>query len=136
MTLAGATQVQRAYYHCAHCHRGQSPGDRRQGLSPRQGTAGVKRLVANFAGCRSYAETVQLLELSTGLRGEAFSAEQIVAEVGQPLRARAAQAPAAVRAGEGPAAATRRRRRAPNPLASGPTVPPPSAAWSRRSKRW
>ena len=63
---------------------------------------GVKSLVANFCGRLPYAEAVELLELSTGLHVEVFSAEQMVAEVGQQLRALAAQEQAAVLAGEAP----------------------------------
>ena len=101
-TLAGATQVRRAYYHCEHCHQGQSPWDRRQGLTPRQWTAGAKSLVANFCARMPYGEAMELLELSTGLRVEVYSAEQIVAEVGEQLRALAAQEQAAVLAREAP----------------------------------
>jgi hypothetical protein len=102
VTLAGASEVARAYYHCGHCHTGQAPWDRRQGLSSRQWTAGVKSLVAHFAGRLPYAEAVELLELSGGLRVEEFSAEQIVAAVGEQLRARAAREQAAALAGEAP----------------------------------
>jgi hypothetical protein len=106
VTRAGSARVARAYYHCKHCGSGQAPWDRRQGLSSRQWTAGVKSLVANFAGRLPYAEAVELLELSTGLRVEEFSAEQLVAEVGAQLRARAAQEQAEVWAGEAPIALT------------------------------
>jgi len=110
-TLAGAAQVERAYYYCRHCHQGQSPWDRRQGLSQRQWTAGVKSLVSSFAGRLTYADSVQLLELSTGLRVEEFSAEQIVSSVGQQLRSLADQQEAAILSGEaepGPVSAPRR----------------------------
>lgn len=99
-TLAGSVRVSRAYYHCRHCHQGQSPWDRRQGLSQRQFTAGVKSLVCSFAGRLTYADSVELLELSTGLRVEEFSAEQIVAGVGQQLRSASAKQQAAILAGE------------------------------------
>jgi hypothetical protein len=105
-TLAGPVRVARAYYYCRHCHQGQSPWDRRQGLSQRQWTAGVKSLLCNFAGRLTYGDTVELLELSTGLRVEGFSAEQIVASVGQQLRSLSADQQAAILAGEvGPAPA-------------------------------
>ena len=100
VTLAGSARVERAYYYCRQCHSGQAPWDQRQGLSQRQWTAGVKALVAHFAGYLTYGETVELLELSTGLRVQEYSAEQIVQEVGQQLRAQAAREQAAVLAGE------------------------------------
>jgi len=110
-TLAGSVRVARAYYYCRHCHQGQSPWDRRQGLSQRQWTAGVKSLLSSFAGRLTYADTVELLELSTGLRVEEFSAEQIVASVGQQLRSWSAKQQAAILAGEAvPVAAEAPRR--------------------------
>jgi hypothetical protein len=99
VTLAGTTRVARAYYYCRHCHTGQAPWDRRQGLSAAQWTAGVKGLVAHFAGRLPYAASVELLELSTGLKVEAFSAEQIMRHVGEELRAGAAREQAVVLAG-------------------------------------
>jgi hypothetical protein len=101
-TLAGEVRVRRAYYYCKHCRRGQAPWDRRQGLNQRQWTPAVKSLVANFAARLSYAETMELLELSTGRRVEEFSAEEIVAELGQQLRQLAAAEHAPGRAGEAP----------------------------------
>ena len=99
VTLAGSARVERAYYYCRHCHTGQAPWDRRQGLSPAQWTAGVKGLVAHFAGRLPYAASVELLELSTGLKVEEFSAEQIMRSVGEELRTVAAGEQAAVLAG-------------------------------------
>ena len=90
VTRAGPVQVTRAYYHCRHCGQSQAPWDRREGLSSRQWTPAVKELIAQFAGRLPYAEAVELLELSTGLRMEEFSAEQLVAEIGAGLRAQAA----------------------------------------------
>jgi hypothetical protein len=86
VTLCGSVQVARAYYYCRHCHSGQSPWDRRQGLSAQYWTAGVKQLVSSFVGRLSYAETVELLELSTGLRLVESVAEKIADEVGPRLR--------------------------------------------------
>ena len=86
VTLCGSVQVERAYYYCGHCHRGQSPWDQRQGLSRQACTFGVKLLVSSFVGRLSYGESVELLELSTGLRLVESVAEQIVDGVGQRLR--------------------------------------------------
>ena len=102
-TRAGDVSVERAYYYCRRCHCGQAPWDRRQGLTQRQWTPAVKSLVVNFCARLPYAEAVELLELSTGLRVEEFSAEQLVAEVGQRLRTREAEEQARVLAGEAPA---------------------------------
>lgn len=86
VTLCGGVEVERAYYYCRHCHEGHFPWDRRQGLSQQYWTPGVKLLVASFAGRLSYAETVELLALSSGLELVASVAEQIVRGVGGRLR--------------------------------------------------
>jgi len=103
VTRAGAVRVARAYYYCRRCRQGQTPWDRPQGLAGHQWTPAVKSLVANFCARLTYAEAVELLELGTGLRVEEFSAEQIVAQVGQQLRQRQAQEQALALAGETPA---------------------------------
>jgi hypothetical protein len=101
-TLAGAVPVRRAYYYCRHCHQGQSPWDRRQGLTRRQWTPGTKSLVAHCCGRMPFAEAVELLALTTGLQVEVYSAEQIVAEVGEQLRTMQAEEQAQALAGEAP----------------------------------
>jgi hypothetical protein len=102
-TLAGDVPVRRAYYYGRPCRQGQSPGDRRQGLTQRQWTPGTKSLIAHCCGRMPFAEAVALLELTTGLHVEVYSAEQIVAEVGEQLRKMQAAAQARARAGEVPA---------------------------------
>jgi len=100
MTLCGGVHTERAYYYCGHCRQGQSPWDRRQGLSQQSWTPGVKALVSNFAGRLSYSETVELLALSTGLKLVESCAEQIVAQVGGRLRELSAAEQAGVLAGD------------------------------------
>lgn len=95
-TLAGQVQIHRAYYYCRHCKTGMVPWDNRQGLTGLQWTPAVKALVGQFAGRLSYAETTELLELTTGLQLVISSAEKIIAEVGPNLRAQDELARAAV----------------------------------------
>ena len=87
-TLFGPLAAYRAYYHCGHCGRGQTPWDAAQGLSKLLWTAGVKALVAEAAGRLPYGEAVAILERFTGLAVEESCAERIVAEVATRLRDR------------------------------------------------
>ena len=68
VTLAGGVRVERAYYHCRHCRTGAMPWDAREGLTGLQWTPGVKSLVGQLVGRLAYAESVELLGLTTGLR--------------------------------------------------------------------
>jgi len=95
-TLAGPVRITRAYYYCRHCKSGQTPWDARQGLTGLQWTPGVKALVGQFVGRLTYAETRELLELTTGLKIVESCAETISAELGPNLRAQDEQTRAAV----------------------------------------
>ena len=99
-TLFGPVAVRRAYYHCRHCHRGQAPWDRAQGLSSYLWSPAVKLLVVQAAGRMPYGEAVEMLEQMTGLRIEESGAERIVAELGGRLRAEQAEAMAQCDCGE------------------------------------
>ena len=90
VTLAGGVRVERAYYHCRHCRTGAMPWDAREGLTGLQWTPGVKSLVGQLLGRLAYAESVELLGLTTGLRMAESCAEQIADELGLSLRAQEA----------------------------------------------
>lgn len=99
-TLCGEVRVSRSYYHCRHCHRGQVSWDAAQGLNERLWSAGVKALVAEVAARVPYQETTTLLDRVLGLRLEESSAEVIVAEVGDRVRAAEASAMGLIESGE------------------------------------
>jgi len=100
LTLCGAVQVRRRYYHCSECGSGHLPWDAQQGLSGRQYTPAVKALVARAAAQLSYAETVELIEQAAGLQIEESGAELIVEEVGGRARAAEEEQMGAALAGE------------------------------------
>lgn len=85
-TLYGVVSVERAYYHCPHCHSGAAPWDGAQGLNDRLWTAHVKALVVQVAARLPYRESVDLLEQLVGLRIEDSSADEVMCEVGARLR--------------------------------------------------
>jgi hypothetical protein len=92
VTLVGEVGVQRAYYHCRHCHTGVAPWDAAQGLSARCYSPGVKAVVVETAARMPYGEGMELLALLTPLRIEESAAEWIVHEVGGRVRAAQAEA--------------------------------------------
>lgn len=99
-TLFGPVAVRRGYYHCRHCHTGQVPWDREQGLSSYLWSPAVKLLVVQAAGRMPYGEAVEMVEQMMGLRIEESGAERIVAEVGGRLRAGEAEGMAECDRGE------------------------------------
>lgn len=86
-TVCGEVKVKRAYYHCAGCGCGASPWDRQQGLNRRVWTPAAKALVNEVCVRVSYGEGTQLLERMVGLRIEESSAQDLVHEIGERLRA-------------------------------------------------
>lgn len=86
MTRSGLAQVERRYYHCASCRTGIAPWDVAQGLGSKQQTPVVKSLICELAAHLPYADTVWILERTTGLVVEESNAELIVAEVGARVR--------------------------------------------------
>lgn len=87
-TLYGVVAVERAYYHCPKCGRGQLPWDDQQGLNARLWTPRVKSLVTQVAARLPYRESVDLLSATLGFDIEDSSADEVVQEVGGRLRAR------------------------------------------------
>lgn len=85
-TLHGDIEVERSYYRCDQCGRGNLPWDAEQGLSERVWTARVKELVASICAALPYEAAGRLIERTTGLAIEESSAEEIVRDVGQRLR--------------------------------------------------
>jgi hypothetical protein len=86
-SLCGEVRVQRAYYHCAVCHRGHLPWDRGQGLSEKPETPRLKGAVSQVMGRLVYAEGVALLADLCRVCVEESTAEAIVREVGARIRA-------------------------------------------------
>jgi hypothetical protein len=99
-TMFGAVQVWRGYYYCRHCHQGQAPWDRQQGLSGLMWTPGVKRVIAEAAGRLSYGEATDLVAQLSGLKIDVSTAERIMAEVAGRLRQEEQQWIAGIDCGE------------------------------------
>jgi len=61
-SVFGKVAYRRRYYGCAHCHRGQSPLDKRLGLKPGESTPGLASLLGILGVETSFAEASQLAE--------------------------------------------------------------------------
>lgn len=89
MTLVGAIQVSRAYYHCNHCHHGHCPRDTALGVAAGCLTRGATEAVALAGTLSSFAEAAQkTLPKLAGLRVSESTAERTTERVGADLGAR------------------------------------------------
>jgi hypothetical protein len=86
-TLCGDQGVERAYYHCAHCHAGQLPWDEEAGINARIFSPGLKALVGECCARLTHREVEALLSRVLGLAIEESSQQEIVGEMGARLRA-------------------------------------------------
>lgn len=86
-TTCGEVRVERAYYHCGGCKRGQAPWDGHQGLNERCFSPRLKGLVCQTVGRLTYGEGVSLLRTLRLAAPSLSSAEAIIAEVGGRIRA-------------------------------------------------
>ena len=86
-SVCAEAPIERAYYHCSACGRGQLPWDAAQGLNEKVYSPRLKALVAEVCGQLVYASATKLLERVGAARLEESSAEAIVVEVGGRLRA-------------------------------------------------
>jgi hypothetical protein len=90
MTVLGELAVERAYYHCKHCHTGHCPRDAALGLAASDLTAGAWQLAALAGTLGSFADAAEkILPRLAGLRlAESTverAAERAGAEVGRRL---------------------------------------------------
>jgi hypothetical protein len=92
MTVLGSVRVERAYYHCRHCHAGHCPRDGALGLAASDLSRGAAEVVALAGALGSFAEAAaKTLPKLSGLRVSESTVERVTegtgAEVGRRLAA-------------------------------------------------
>lgn len=91
MTLLGAVRVERAYYHCRHCHTGHCPRDGALGLGGSDLSRGATEAVALAGALGSFAEAAErTLPKLAGLRVSESTAERVTEDIGAAVGARLA----------------------------------------------
>jgi hypothetical protein len=89
VSLTGAVNLQRAYYHCRRCGRGVIPWDQVLGLGGSDLTRGAQEVVALAAAADSFALAADtLLRKMSGLRTSAASARRVGEAAGADLARR------------------------------------------------
>lgn len=91
MTLLGEVRVERAYYHCRHCHRGQFPRDTVLGLSASDLSRGAAQVVALAGTSGSFAEAAtKTLPKLAGVRVSESTVERTTERAGRHVGERLA----------------------------------------------
>lgn len=88
LTVLGPLQIERAYYHCAHCRQGHSPRDRELDVEGTQCSPGVRRMLAVVGSESSFEQGRAQLELLAGLDVTTKAVERNAESIGADIAAR------------------------------------------------
>lgn len=102
LTVLGPISIERPYYLCPHCHRGQSPRDGELDIKGTEYSPGVRRMMAVVGSETSFEHGREELELLAGLQvttkaverqAEAIGADIVQKEQAQTKRAKQLKLP-------------------------------------------
>jgi len=82
-TLFGSLELQRAYYHCGHCHTGCVPYDQAQGLGSRGVSVPLAKRVVELTQDIPFGKSQRKLESLVGCRLSENTLRRISEDVGQ-----------------------------------------------------
>lgn len=92
LTVNGSVDVERAYYHCPHCHHGHCPWDRDLGLGPDRFSPATRPLVALAGSLAPFQQGEDLLRRLAGLSVSASTCRRLTEAAGARLRQQHADA--------------------------------------------
>lgn len=85
-TLLGVVTVERAYYHCRHCGKGEFPLDGALGVADTSLTPGVQEAVAWADAGFPYGRAAEFLERTAGLSLSKDTHETVSGDLGQAVQ--------------------------------------------------
>jgi len=88
LTVLGPLQIERAYYHCAHCRQGHSPRDRELDVAGTECSPGVRRMLAVVGSESSFEQGRAQLQLLAGLEVTTKAVERHAEAIGADIAAR------------------------------------------------
>ena len=88
LTAVGPVRFERGYYHCASCHRGQSPRDRELDVVDTGYSPGVRRMMAVVGSDTSFDRGREQLELLAGLEVTRKAVERHSEAIGSDIECR------------------------------------------------
>ena len=87
LTALGPIEMERAYYVCPHCGRGQVPRDRELNVEGTECSPGVRRMMAVVGSEMSFEQGRELLEVLAGLAVTAQAVERHAEAIGADIAA-------------------------------------------------
>jgi hypothetical protein len=87
VTVLGRVDIERAYYLCPHCHRGQSPFDRDLDVEGVEYSPGMRRMMALVGSETSFEQGREQLRLLAGLEVTAKAVERQAEAIGAQIAA-------------------------------------------------
>jgi hypothetical protein len=90
LTVNGEVTVERAYYHCSHCHHGHCPWDLDLGLADDRLSTATRPLVALAGTLAPFKQAEDVLRRLAGLQVSASTCRRVTQAAGARLRQHAA----------------------------------------------
>jgi len=88
LTAVGPVRFERAYYHCAVCHQGQSPRDRELDVVDTEYSPGVRRMMAAVGSDASFDQGREQMDLLAGLTVTRKAVERHAEAIGSDIARR------------------------------------------------
>jgi hypothetical protein len=88
LSVVGAVEVRRPYYHCAHCSQGQHPIDRELGIAGLEASPGVRRMEAVVGSEMPFAPGREPMKVLAGLDVTAKAIERAAESIGAAIAVR------------------------------------------------
>jgi len=85
LTVLGPITIERPYYLCPHCHRGQSPRDEELDVRGTEYSPGVRRMMAVVGSETSFEHGREELELLAGLKATTKAVERQAEAIGADI---------------------------------------------------
>ena len=89
MTILGPVQIQRPYYLCPHCHRGQFPTDHELDIANTEFSPGVRRMHALVGQDAPFDHGREQMKVLAGLEVTTKSVERTAETIGEDIAQRA-----------------------------------------------
>jgi hypothetical protein len=91
LTVLGPVQLNRPYYLCTHCSKGQSPVDVELGIADLESSPGVRRMEAVVGSEMPFASGCEPMKVLAGLDVPAKAVERAAEDIGWQIARREAQ---------------------------------------------
>jgi hypothetical protein len=88
LTVVGSVEINRPYYHCAHCSKGQCPTDTDWGVAELESSPGVRRMEAVVGSDMAFVKGCDPMKELAGLEVSAKAIERAAEAIGAEIAQR------------------------------------------------